>query len=297
MPDTTIPFAFDDALVRVIMRDGEPWFVLVDVARVLGLSNYRNAFARLDDDEKGVHTLDTPGGPQTVTILSESGLYALIMTSRKPEAKRFRKWVTGEVLPSIRRTGRYDAGATPAIEEPAIPPMLSPWEAFRAGDPVGVTWFNAVVAGAAVIQRTSGRAGLVSYMRDMGVPLHGQPASLAVDLSGAEACLAHLFACPVAGGDTVAEALAAARRGDAGAVRHLLAHGLAVTADFGGGVWVANIHPFLTDAFAGTVWSAGGWRLVLKRLPGTMSPSAHNRHRFGTTQSRATFVPWGVCPF
>jgi prophage antirepressor-like protein len=108
---TMIPFDFEDALVRVIDQGGEPWFVLSDACKVLDITNSRNATARLDDDEKGVHIMDTLGGPQEMTIISESGLYALIFRSRKPEAVRFRKWVTSEVLPTIRKTGSYSAAA------------------------------------------------------------------------------------------------------------------------------------------------------------------------------------------
>lgn len=76
----------------------------------MGISNERNVSARLDDDEKGVHLMDTPGGAQNTTVINESGLYNVILRSDKPEAKPFRKWVTSEVLPSIRKTGGYIAG-------------------------------------------------------------------------------------------------------------------------------------------------------------------------------------------
>lgn len=104
---TVIPFSFDAHAVRVVSRQGEPWFVLGDVCEVLDISNSRDASSRLDDDEKGVATTDTLGGAQEMNVVNESGLYNLIFTSRKPEAKRFRKWVTGEVLPAIRKTGSY----------------------------------------------------------------------------------------------------------------------------------------------------------------------------------------------
>lgn len=100
-------FDFEDNAVRVIDIDGEPWFVAADVARVLDIKNSRDAVADLDDDEKGVATTDTLGGRQEMRIINESGLYNLIFRSRKPEAKKFRKWVTAEVLPSIRKTGAY----------------------------------------------------------------------------------------------------------------------------------------------------------------------------------------------
>jgi prophage antirepressor-like protein len=101
--------AFDFAAhsVRIITQNNEPWFVAADVCSVLEISNSRDALRSLDDDEKGVGNADTLGGNQKLNIVNESGLYALIFKSRKPVAKKFRKWVTNEVLPAIRQTGQY----------------------------------------------------------------------------------------------------------------------------------------------------------------------------------------------
>lgn len=99
----------DHEQFRMIIRDGEPWFVLADVCRALDLGNVSAAGARLDDDEKGITTVDTPSGAQRMVIINESGLYSLILTSRKEGAKRFKKWITSEVLPTIRKTGSYGA--------------------------------------------------------------------------------------------------------------------------------------------------------------------------------------------
>lgn len=105
---TVTPFLFEGEItVRVIDRDGVPWFVATDVCRALGLSNPAKTVRGLDDDEKGISTTDTLGGHQEVVVISESGLYSLIFKSRKPNAARFRKWVTSEVLPSIRSKGQY----------------------------------------------------------------------------------------------------------------------------------------------------------------------------------------------
>lgn len=103
--------------VRVIMQNGEPWFVAKDVCSILEIANSRDAVASLDADEKGVATVDTPGGKQEMATVSESGLYALIFKSRKLEAKAFRKWVTSEVLPAIRKTGGY---GMPDFSNPAV---------------------------------------------------------------------------------------------------------------------------------------------------------------------------------
>ena len=101
------PFEFEGYTIHVTDRDGNPWWVLPDVCKPLGIATPRDAAGRLDDDEKGVAITDTLGGKQPTTIINESGLYSLILTSRKPAAKRFKKWVTATVLPSIRRTGAY----------------------------------------------------------------------------------------------------------------------------------------------------------------------------------------------
>ena len=88
--------------------DGEPMFVAKDVCAALGLGNSRQALARLDDDEKGVISADTPGGEQQMQAVNEPGLYVLVLSSRKPEAKAFKRWVTHEVLPALRREGAYE---------------------------------------------------------------------------------------------------------------------------------------------------------------------------------------------
>ena len=115
---TPIAFSFEDAAVRIISDDGSPWFVATDVCEILGISNTTQALQRLDDDERSMFNIGRSkihGGGGEVNIINESGLYSLILRSRKPEAKRFRKWVTGEVLPSIRRNGSYGT-LTPADE-------------------------------------------------------------------------------------------------------------------------------------------------------------------------------------
>lgn len=105
--------------VRVVQRDGEPWFVAADVCRVLEISNNRDALNRLDDDEKaavGLTDISSNGVKQKreFTIVNEPGLYSLVLGSRKPEAKGFKRWITHEVIPAIRRHGAY---ATPDVVE------------------------------------------------------------------------------------------------------------------------------------------------------------------------------------
>lgn len=92
--------------IRTVVRDGEPWFVAVDVCEALGHSNVSMALDRLDDDERSKFNLGRQG---EANVVNEPGLYTLILGSRKPEAKAFKRWVTHEVLPAIRKTGRYAA--------------------------------------------------------------------------------------------------------------------------------------------------------------------------------------------
>ena len=106
-PSLPTEFKFDESPVRAVMQGDQPWFVAKDVCDILGIANPRDAIAEFDDDERGVVNADTPGGRQELNAVNESGLYALIFASRKPDAKRFRKWVTGTVLPEIRKTGSY----------------------------------------------------------------------------------------------------------------------------------------------------------------------------------------------
>jgi len=109
-----IQHAFHGQAVRVITDErGEPWFVLADLCAALGIRNARDVAARLDDDMKGVGLIDTLGGRQQMTTVTESGMYEVVVRSDSAQAKPFRRWITTEVLPSIRRTGSY---GTPSFD-------------------------------------------------------------------------------------------------------------------------------------------------------------------------------------
>lgn len=110
MDNVTIFSKEEFGAVRAVTLEGEPWFVAADVCRALGLGNSRQTLSYLDDDEKGVITSDTLGGKQEMSTINEPGLYSLILRSRKPEAKAFKRWITHEVIPEIRKTGGYIAG-------------------------------------------------------------------------------------------------------------------------------------------------------------------------------------------
>lgn len=112
-------YSFNGQSIRVIQRDGNPWWIAADVCAALGLANTSKALDALDADEKGITSSDTLGGAQQVCIVNEAGLYSLIFRSRKAIAQHFRRWVTHEVLPSIRKTGAYST--QPSAAAPALP--------------------------------------------------------------------------------------------------------------------------------------------------------------------------------
>lgn len=114
MTAALMPFTYEGAQLRTVVVDGEPEFVAADVCRILDHSNPSAAVSGLDDDERGLRNVETPSGVQQMVTVTEAGLYSLIIRSRKSEAKTFRRWITHEVLPAIRKTGRYSA--TPAFD-------------------------------------------------------------------------------------------------------------------------------------------------------------------------------------
>ena len=110
-------FEFDGKQVRAKAVDGRVWFAAKDICAILDISNHRNAVAKLNEGQKGVQVMDTPGGPQEMAVITEAGVYKIAFTSQKPEAERFTDWVAEEVLPTIRQHGAY---MTPEVIEKAI---------------------------------------------------------------------------------------------------------------------------------------------------------------------------------
>lgn len=106
--------------VRVVTKEDEPWFVAADVCKVLEIGDTHKAMDRLDDDEKGRSSIPTPGGNQEMSTVNEPGLYSLVLGSRKKEAKAFKRWVTHEVIPTIRKHGVYmtDRAIEQTIQDP-----------------------------------------------------------------------------------------------------------------------------------------------------------------------------------
>lgn len=129
-----VPLHFDNADIRMIILDGEPWWVLNDLCAMLGIANPRNAARRLRDWQKGVHTMDTLGGRQDLTLVNEAGVYKLALSSKKDSAEEFERWLTTQVLPSIRKYGAYPP--PPVFEIEAMPepePLQAPhWSSIGA---------------------------------------------------------------------------------------------------------------------------------------------------------------------
>lgn len=130
-------FTFQGNEVRSLFVNGEPWWVATDATKILGYRSAGDATRWLDEDEKGTHSVRTPGGEQTVTIVNEPGMYSLILRSKLPQAKAFKRWITHEVLPAIRKTGAYGqvpkpreitaaAGPVPYREQAEILSILRP---------------------------------------------------------------------------------------------------------------------------------------------------------------------------
>ena len=129
-------FRFDGNSVRIVLVEGDPWFVAKDLCMILEIKNVSDALGRLEGDEKGIGLIYTPGGNQQMAIVSESGMYALVLGSRKPEAKSFRKWVTADVIPQIRKTGSYSQKNTYNLE------WFDRLKLYRRNTKIPTGWFS-----------------------------------------------------------------------------------------------------------------------------------------------------------
>lgn len=200
MTTDLVQHAFHGQAVRVVTDEhGEPWFIAKDVCAILGIVNVADASSRLDDDERGIATTDTLGGPQKVVTVSEAGVYGLVFVSRRPEARDFKRWVTHELLPEIRRTGSYGSpsfdltrmedvalllqAATNALTRVReLEPPAAAWEAMADS-----TGDYSMRDAAQVLDRdpsiTTGQNRLSTYLRQIGwIDRRGIPYQRHVDL-------------------------------------------------------------------------------------------------------------------
>lgn len=267
-------FDFEDNAVRVVDIDGEPWFVAADVCRVLDIKNPSDTInKRLDSDERGIEIIYTPSGDQEMLVVNESGLYNLIFRSTKPEAKKFRKWVTAEVLPSIRKTGMYVA---PDAEAQAA-------DEVRGGDRFGELpdrtfqqWINLVRE----TRLLFGRAAARSVWESSPLPTpRCVPNAVCPEDDGefsqedGKKCLDIIVSACFDGG--------AVKRGCG--VRSYVMYGRTY-------LFVAMSHPFIRKLFARSVFENGKHVKALLTLPESTRP--HGAVRVGSWQGRGVLVPY-----
>lgn len=266
-------FDFEDNAVRVIEKDGEPWFVAADVARVLEYRDAEVACRALDDDEKGTLIVCTPGGAQEMRGINESGLYHLVLVSRKPEAKKFRKWVTAEVLPSIRKTGMYVA---PDAEAQAADEVRGGDRFADLPDRTFQQWINLVRE----TRLLFGRAAARSVWESSPLPApRCVPNAVCPEDDGefskedGEKCLDIIVSACFDGG--------AVKRGCG--VRSYVMYGRTY-------LFVAMSHPFIRKLFARSVFENGKHVKALLTLPESTRP--HGAVRVGSWQGRGVLVPY-----
>jgi prophage antirepressor-like protein len=274
-----VPHIFEDNLVRSIMRDDEPWFVGRDVCHVLGIVKHHQALERLDDDERGTCIVGTPGGEQTMTIVSEPGIFRLIFTSRKPEAERFKRWLAHEVLPKLRRDGHY--GAAASDREPYT----------DRGEPFSITAESVTVLKTRIdlvseCRRLHGHEKARALWAALGLPL--PPAFPPGPVTEARDCFLQLLMARDMRGAAVHHLIDLAMDEDEDARMRLKIIGVLVDPGMDG-VIVANRSAWLNDLYRGTQWADGRWRHGLRRLPGAQG--AGTARRFPGYVSRGTFVP------
>ncbi len=282
-------FDFETNAVRVMMRDAAPWFVAADVCRVLGIVNPSDAIKSLDEDERNTLGLSEGiRGNPNVNVISESGLYTLVLRSRDAVtpgtvAHRFRKWVTADVLPSLRRTGTYSAPVADDDLPTAADGRL--W-----GQPVAK--INAAARMIGVARLIYGpEAARALWERERGLPSLKALSVVAIEEDPASdpvGAFRHLMKSGAGNGQTIGALLDLALR-DKVAGRKLAEFGIVVKlGGQSGHVCFANRHKFLASVFAATKW-ANDWRLAFARLPGA-KPSK-NAVSFGDEQQRAVTIP------
>jgi hypothetical protein len=265
-------FAFEDQLVRSVMRSNEPWFIGRDVCHVLDIRNESHALARLDHDERAEVAISDPSGAKMAIAVSEPGVFRLIFTSRKPEAERFKRWLAHEVLPKLRRTGAYamnDTGLQPGFDV-IDPRNMDATARMRCVD---------------LAARLHGLAYARQLYREVGLPRVVMPVTGGEE--EAVACLDHIMGME-AFGHAVSDLLQKALDEHVGPSEPLKQHGIWTVPDEDGFI-IANRHPSIEAGLKGTPWQKASWGHVLRRLPGALATRAK---RFtGVDVSRGTFLP------
>lgn len=269
-------FDFDENPVRVIEKDGTPWFVAADVARVLEYDSAKDACRCLDDDERGRHIVPTPSGDQEMTVINESGLYHLIIVSRKPEAKKFRKWVTSEVLPAIRKTGRYELPADDSEEDNGDRTDVLP-------DRSTSQWLKMIRETRLLYGRNAAREMWTrSPLPKIGFETPDCISQTSSEETGRR-CLAILTDAAVSDGSTVRDLV---RRNDDETLKR---YGMRFFyLDGQKYLAVLNGHSFLDKVFRTTAFAAGKYRHALRGIKGVLPWSSI---RIGHDHQRCTLIP------
>lgn len=160
---TINPLLFEgEHLVRTIEKNGQPWFVGLDVCRVLDIAKPHQALDRLDEDERGTCIIGTPGGDQSAIVISEPGVYRFVFASRKPVAERFKRWLAHDVIPQIRRTGSYRAAEPELILPPAEKQAFPEWPMDEIRTKKGVVDMYRLLYGTMAAQWISPQLGFPS---------------------------------------------------------------------------------------------------------------------------------------
>lgn len=259
-------FAFNEHLVRVVDIEGEPWFAGKDVCAVLDIRDHKQALESLDSDERGGYTVPTPGGDQTMIVISEPGVYRLVFRSRKPEAEAFKRWLAHEVLPQLRRTGEYRLDPQPqgGHEETIRDAPLAA--------KVGMLHF---------VLRTRGKEAAVAYMAHLGLP--PIPASIAGERQGAaETALATLLEHEIEG-RSVRDLVVLAMDGEHIARQLLIGFGIKIS-EHPEGVWLGSGCAGVKALFA----QHPNWLTLIRQLPGT---APGGRQQIAGVQTRTTWLP------
>ncbi|SFK97951.1 Prophage antirepressor [Pseudovibrio ascidiaceicola] len=271
-------FDFEEQPVRTLSVDGLFWFIAKDVCTVLDIKNSRQAVAKLDRDEQGVISSDTLGGQQKVTAVNESGLYSLIFSSRKPSAKKFKKWVTAEVLPALRQSGTYSMGPTPQKQEDAKQVLL-------------VNEMNARANLLKEARYIYGREAAMALWDRLGLPeIAGEGVNEVAGTAAddPEGCLTHLINFTCGKNLSVRIALAFALADDIGA-RRMEQLGIKLRPHaYPDGVAIAYDHDYLWEVFRLTQWH-GNWKLALQKLPA--AHQSQNAITIDGKQRRAVILP------
>lgn len=278
-------FAFEENLVRIVMRDEEPWFVGKDVCGALSISKHHQALSKLDDDERGTYVVGTPlpetrnGGAQEMIIISEPGLYRLIFSSRKEEAERFKRWIAHDVLPSLRKYGFYAMPSPQDLEAEPDDRIASSTERRHAID---LLREYRLLFGNERARQLWQKIGLPHIITSDG------PLLEATD--SARACLALVLAHKFDSDGaqlTIRGELDSALNGGIYAREELEALGIKVDLELDG-FYLANRNVRLDRIFAGTPWENYNWNNTLRNLPETQTG---RKFYFKGKLSRCLFIP------